>query len=170
MAKRRGNQEGSIYHDKKRNIWVAEIMTGWKQVVDPETGEIRQKRKRVKLYGKTRQEVRDKLAEVVNQRAQGVFVEPSKITVADWLDRWLQDYKKMELRPTTWESYFVIVKNHLKPEVGKLPLRDLRPEHLQRLYNEKLKTLSPRRVRYIHTVIHQALKQAVKNGLVARFC
>jgi integrase len=169
MAKRRGDGEGSIYFDKKRNLWVAELMIGWKEVIDRKTGKLRQKKNILKLYGKERNEVRDKLAEVVSSRAQGTFVEPQKVTVAEWLDTWLNDYKKMSLRLITWEGYATIIKVHIKPEIGSLPLKSLRPEHLQRLYNAKFESgLSPRMVRYIHTVIHGALKQAVKNGLVPR--
>lgn len=159
MTKRRGNGEGNIYFDKKRNLWIGEVMIGYKS-----DG----KRRRVKVYGKQRQEVRDKLAEIAHARAQGMFMQ-SKPTVAQWLNTWLNDYKKMDLRRSTWESYATIIRVHINPEIGNIYLKDLRPDHLQRLYNEKIEVgLSPRRVQYIHAVIHQALKQAMKNGLVLR--
>ena len=56
---------------------------------------------------------------------------------------------------------------HLKPEIGKYPLKELRPEHIQALYNKKKENLSARTVKYIHIVLNQALKQALKNNLIA---
>jgi integrase len=53
------------------------------------------------------------------------------------------------------------------PRLGSIKLKDLRPEHIQGLYNEKLKGgMSSRSVIYIHQVLHKALKQAVKWGLI----
>jgi integrase len=58
---------------------------------------------------------------------------------------------------------------HLRPSLGHIPLKDLRPDQVQRFYNDKRETgLSPRTVRYLHTIIHGALKQAMKNQLVTR--
>lgn len=130
MGKKRGNNEGTIYR-RKDGTWCAQITVGR----NPDTG----KPKRVTFYGKTRQEVAEKLAKALNDVKQGTFVEPSRLTVGEWLDIWLNDYKRLDLRPTTWESYEVMVRCHLKPAIGHLALKDLRPEHLQHLYNEKLK-------------------------------
>lgn len=156
----RGSGEGCISR-RKDGSWCAVVTTGR----NPETGKL----KRQFFYGKTRQEVAEKLNKALNDLRQGTFVEPSKLTVGEWLDTWLVEYKKPELRPTTYDSYEVMVRVHLKPAIGGLKLKDLRPEHLQHLYNEKAKSgLSATTVRYIHAVIHQALKQAVRNQLVVR--
>ena len=82
---------------------------------------------------------------------------------------------KPSLRPTTWESYKYQVNGHIIPALGHLKLAQLQTAHIQRLYNEKLHGgrldgkdggLSPKSVRYIHTVIHSALEQAKKEGMV----
>lgn len=144
---------------RPNGTWAAQITIGR----DPETG------KRVMLSGKTWEEAHEKLTAGKAQMYQGTFVEPSKVTVGQWLDVWLNEYKRLDLRPTTWESYEVMVRCHIKPTIGHMALKDLRPEHLQRLYNNKLAAgCSARTVRYIHQVIHGALEQALKNGLVAR--
>lgn len=136
---------------------------------DPSTGKL----KRVFFYGKTRQEVAEKLAKALNDIRQGTFADPGKLTVGEWLDIWLWDYKRNSIRPTTWDSYEIMVRCHLKPNIGHIKLKDLRPEHLQHLYNqynEKVKEgkISSTTVRYIHAVIHGALEQALKNNLVVR--
>ncbi len=108
-------------------------------------------------------------AELLQKLDQDLYIEPKRITVAAWLDAWLSDYKKLDLRQTTFTSYEIQANKHIIPAIGQVPLQALRPDHLQKLYADKSKIgLSPRSVRYIHTVIHGALEQAVKNGLVIR--
>lgn len=81
----------------------------------------------------------------------------------------MKEYKKDNIRPTTYSSYEYIVRVHIKPNLGKAYLKELKPEQVQRFYNErKASGLSSRTVRYIHTVLHEALEQAVKNNLIVR--
>lgn len=167
MARKRGHGEGTI-SKRKDGRWEGKISIGH----DPVTGKL----KRVTFYGKTRQEVAEKLNKALHEYKTGTFIKPNKITVGQWLDRWLEVYAKPKVRLSTWESYETTVRCHIKPTIGNLPLKDLRPEHLQQLYNEKLKSgrvdgkggLSAKSVGYIHAVMNQALKQAVKEQLVYR--
>lgn len=139
---------------------------------DPKTG----KPRRRTFYGRTRKEVADKLAAASADEQRGLAAPVTKLTVGDWLNRWLQEYAHPKVRQSTWESYESTARVHIVPALGRIKLRGLRPEHLQSLYNEKLKSgairrdggLSPRTVGYIHTVLHQALRQAVEEGLVPR--
>jgi integrase len=109
------------------------------------------------------------LAKALRDRHQGTFVAPHRLTLDEWLDTWLWEYKRPKLRGVTLDSYEMLMRCHLKPSLGHLPLRDLRPEHVQHLYNEKRQQgLSARTVRYLHTILHGALTQAEKNQLVAR--
>jgi integrase len=67
----------------------------------------------------------------------------------------------------TFDNYSMLIRYHIKPVLGHIALKDLRPGQVQRFYNEKRGIgLSPRTIRYIHTVLHGALKQAMKNQLV----
>ena len=82
---------------------------------------------------------------------------------------WLWEYKKPKLRPSTFDSYEMLIRCHLKPALGHMPLRDLRPEHLQHVYNEEMQQgASARTVRYCHILLHGALAHAEKHQLVAR--
>jgi integrase len=86
-----------------------------------------------------------------------------------WLDTWLQEYKKPSVRPVTYDSYATMIRYHLRTSLGHIPLKDLRPDMVQRFYNDKWDAgLSPRTVCYLHTIVHGALKQALKNQLVTR--
>ncbi|KRQ85843.1 Tyrosine recombinase XerC [Caloramator mitchellensis] len=159
MPKKRGNNEGTIYK-RPNGTWCGQITLG-----RSEDGKL----KRQSFYGKTRQEVAEKINKAINSFAAGVLVEPSQLTLSNWLNTWLFEYKKSNLRPSTLQSYEYLIRYHINPALGHYKLKELRSEHLQMLYNDKLKEgLSPRTVKYIHTVLHGALKQAAKNNIVAR--
>jgi integrase len=160
MPKKRGNNEGSITR-RKDGRYLPRITTGR----DPATGKLM----RVSFYGKTRQEAADRLARALSDLGRGTFVAPHKLTVGDWLDAWLRDYKQPHLRPVSFDSYEMLVRCHVKPALGHLPLKDLRPDQVQRFYNDKRDArLSAHTVRYLHIILHGALKQAMKNQLVVR--
>ena len=94
---------------------------------------------------------------------------PHKLTLGEWLDTWLWEYKKPHVRPSTFDSYEMLVRCHLKPALGHIALQDVRPEHLQHFYNEKMQQgSSARTVRYCHTLLHGALAQAEKHQLLVR--
>jgi integrase len=164
--RRRGHGEGSITR-RKDGRWQGSVLLGY----DPETG----KEKRKYFYGGTRKEVQQKINKIAVNIQAGTYREPSRITVEEWFTTWLNDYMKLSLRPTTWDSYRYQVEGHIIPALGHLRLSELQTAHIQRLYNEKLKSgrldgkpggLTPKSVRFIHTVIHSCLEQARKEGMI----
>ena len=166
MAKRRGNGEGSITK-RKDGRWQASAKVGYNSETD--------KPKYAYFYGKTRKEVQEKLSEALGKVQSGTYREPTKLILAEWLTTWLNDYMKPSIRPTTWESYKTQVDKHIIPTLGHLKLAQLQTSNLQKLYNEKLQRgradgkpggLSPRSVKYIHVVLHGALEQARKEGMI----
>src|SRR5215208_5979705 len=73
------------------------------------------------------------------------------------------------VKATTFERYEQITRLHLKPALGRVKLKALTPAHVRGLYRKKLEAgSSARTVRYIHTTLHKALKQAVMDGLIPR--
>jgi integrase len=73
------------------------------------------------------------------------------------------------VKPITHESYEMLVNKHIIPSMGNVRLSNLIPAHLQGFYRSKLdEGLSPRTVQYLHVVLHRALKQALRWGLVPR--
>lgn len=156
MSKRRGNGEGSICK-RKDGLWQCQVTIGFDDNGKP---------KRKTYYGKTREEVRDKLNEALMKVKTKTFKEPTKYTFGEWIDIWLNDYMKNSLRKTTWESYETQVRLHIKPALGSIKLIKLQPVQIQRLYNEKREEKSARTVRYIHQVINGALEQAFKERLI----
>jgi integrase len=180
MAKRRGNGEGCIYQRKDKNgkpipcAYEGKVSIGF----DPATG----KPKRESFSGKSRREVADKIAEAQHALNTGTYIEPNKITLGEWLDNWMHDYMKPNLRPTAYQVYEVNLRVHVKPHVGHIGLRALQASELQRLFNNLLTDgrattewdkkdnpgLSRGTVEKIRTIVKSALKQAVENDLIIK--
>lgn len=154
---RRGHGEGSIYQ-RQDGRWVGTLELGW------ENG----KRRRKPVYGQTRREVADKLRTVQQRVKEGAPIPPERLTVGAFLNDWLVSVKGT-VRPRTYERYESIVRRHLTPALGKKRLARLDPEDLDRFYADKVESgLSKMTVVHIHRVLHAALRQAARRGLVVR--
>jgi integrase len=141
--------------------------------VDPATG--KRKQQWISVKG-TKKDAEKKLAELLHQIDTGSFVTPKRITMSEYLEQWLRDYCVPNLAPRTTEGYQYIVRTHLIPTLGQIPLMQLKPEHLQQMYYNKLTSgrsdgkggLSNRSVRYCHVTLHKALQNALKMGMIMR--
>jgi len=117
----------------------------------------------------TKKDAEKRLLELLCQLDTGAFVTPGKSTVAEYMSRWLEDYARLNLTPRTAERYAGIIKGHFANDLGNIPLVQLKPQHIQKHYTDKLNSgLSARTVRYHHAILHVALKTAVKWGLLSR--
>jgi integrase len=141
--------------------------------LDPATG----KRKQQWITaGPSKREAEKQMAELIHQMDTGNFVKPNKKAFSKYLEEWLERYERPNLSPRTAEGYESIVRCHLVPALGSIPLVQLKPEHLQRYYSEKLSTgrydrkgaLSQTTVSHHHTCLHRALKMALRWGLISR--
>lgn len=153
MAKKRANGEGTI-RQRKDGRWEGLYTVNYK---------------RKSVYGKTQEEVRKKLNKILNDIDNNIYIEDSKITVGEWLHTWLYDYKKDTVKQKTFEGYETLIRVHLIPAFSKIPLKRLTVDHVQKLISAKIKEgLSSRTIRYMNTLLHGALRQAVSNGLLVR--
>jgi integrase len=125
--------------------------------------------KRRYVSGKTKEEARRNLRRARGEAERGLVFDADNLQVGEYLDRWLSDSVNDTVKATTFERYEQIVRLHLKPALGRVKLKGLTPAHVRGLYREKLEAgSSARTVRYIHTTLHKALKQAVMDGLIPR--
>lgn len=131
---------------------------------DPLTGTQKQK----SITAKSKSEVRQQMSAIIYEVDNGLYMEPSKQTVEEWLDIWLETYIKDMVKPYTEDSYRAQCKVHIKPVLGKIRLTELSPVQVQMFYNDLFRKdkLSPKSVKNIHGVLHKALGQAVKVGLI----
>ena len=150
---RRANGEGTIYK-RSDGRWCASVSL--------DLG------KRKSFYGKTRQVVAHKLAAAIKARQDGLPLPGERQTVAQYLTSWVEGTRST-VRPRTFSRYEGCVRLHIIPVLGKVPLARLSPQHLQRLYENRLQAgLSPASVGQVHAVFHRALEQATRWGLVPR--
>jgi integrase len=98
-----------------------------------------------------------------------------KQTVGKFLDHWLTHVVKSRVRPKTFRSYSDLVKNHISPGIGDIPLGKLSVQHVRKFLNTKLavqesprKTLSARTVKHLLVTLRGALAVAVKDGQIQR--
>jgi integrase len=149
-------------NSKGETQYYAVISSG----VDPDT-----KRRRRAWYGPfgTEEEAHKKRHAVERDVDEQVHVTPQKkITVKSFLNDWIEG---VQLRPATVDSYRRNLAMHVIPELGHLKLQEgqsgLTAVHLNKLYRKLEKSgLSLRTVRYIHTIISCALRDAKKQRLV----
>lgn len=109
------------------------------------------------------------LTELLRARDVGRIQEDSvgtRETVAAYLPRWLELHKA-EIRATTLKSYEQLVRRYIVPRLGSLRLQRLRAADVQRFVNDLGNgKIGPRTVRYIVTVLHKAVRDAVRWGLL----
>lgn len=157
-AKHRGNSEGSIYQQRP-GLWCAAITTG-----RDATGKL----KRRYIYGHSRKEVADKLNNILNDKQKGLPVDVDRQTVGQFLTRWLEDSVRGSKAPKTYARYKSTVNTHLIPELGKIRLSKLSPQHLQALYRKLQDAGGHDKAFKCHAVLRAALNLAVKWGLIPR--
>lgn len=166
---KRGQGEGCITQ-RKDGTWAAVITVGR----NPNGSQ-----KRRFFYGKARNEVAEKMRKAITEIKTGLYVEPNKFSLGKWLDFWLTEYAENKIRLSTKVSYQLFITKHIKPTIGNILLKDLRGDILQRFYNDKLKNgrldgkggLNPKTIKNIHNMLHEALEQALMNGLIIKnFC
>jgi integrase len=139
---------------------------------DPVTGK---RQIRYASFKGTKRDAEIELSRLVTQNAAGEGVDPSKATVAEFLERWERDWASVNVSPKTLERYKQILRLNIIPHIGATRVQKLRPVHLNELYAKLQRTgghngrpLSPRSVGHVHRVLHRALGHAATWGVVSQ--
>lgn len=166
MAKgKNGNNEGTI-RKRKNGTWKGRYTIGY---------DSHGKQKQKSIYGKTRAEVAKKLSEMTSAIQNGSYIAPRNLTLSEWLEVWLTSYAYIKVRPSTYASYQAYIERHVSPIIGGLQLQKLTTNQLQVFFNEKRVNgridgkggLSPKTIRNMYNMLHEALQQAVINKIVS---
>ena len=171
MPKRRANGEGNI-RKRKDGRWEGRYTAGR----DPETGKAIIKN----VLGKTQTEVKEKLKKAIEENVGIDYGQAKAYTVGSWLEVWMENYAKVKLRPSTFKTSQGFLQNHIKPQIGNIPLAELSSLDLQKFYKhlleggrvdrieakKKPKGLAPKTVRNIHQMICSAYNLAMEQKLV----
>jgi len=140
---------------------------------DLESG--KRKQQTMTVHGSKKDAERE-LRTVLTRIEGGAYVKPAKLTVGEYLEQWLQSYVSSNVGPRTRERYVEIVHAHLIPALNSIPLIALRSQHIQTYYGKALESgrrdgnggLSAQTVQHHHRVLYEALKHAVKHGILIR--
>lgn len=161
------NGQGTI-RQRPDGTWEGRLSLG----SDPGTGEYKYKY----FYGKTQDEVRKKMTAFSAEWDKGIYVEHSKLTVGQWLDVWYAEYTG-SVKNRTAERYESTIRVHLKPAFGATKLDKLTAPMIQHMYNQKHRErladpkgkagLSPKSIKNVHGVLHEALKKAVRLNYIS---
>lgn len=158
MAKKRGNGEGSI-SKRPNGTYQGQITIGR----DPETGKL----KRPTFYGKTRKEVAEKIKLALAEAQKGEFIEKDTVTVGHYADDWLKG-KDTSGSKNTYAKYESLVRIHIKPELGSVPIQQAERSTIQDFITEKSKSLSPKTIAEIYMIVCNIFDLAVEDRIIGR--
>lgn len=162
---------GSIekYEGKRETSWRLRIVTGYDERGYPIV-------RRHTVKG-TKREAEAKLRELLNEVDKGSYVEPSKLTLEEFIKQWFETHRQ-GITLTTERRYRGDIENHLIPQLGKVLLQKLTTLQIQGFVNQLLHSgfqgngrsrgLSAKSVRDCVGLLRQALEQAVEWGLLNR--
>ena len=131
------------------------------------------------FYGQTQDDVKEKLEKAKGEVRSNSFIEPSAMTVSDWLKTWIDTFTT-DIKDSTRNEYRKIIVQRIIPRLGNRPLQKLTQEDVQRFVNELFKSgrvsgkkngetstgLSARSVEFTHTILCAALSQAESLGYI----
>ena len=170
MAKRRPAGDGMVRR-RDDGRWEGRIVIGHRENGEPLFRHV---------YAKTQKALLDKLHQNIECYRDVELTEDSRMTLSQWLDRWLTEYKAGTVRPGTLEGYRRYIEYYVKPQLGDKQISLLSQQDIQRMYR-RLKTegrihehpemnhqLSDSMVRHIHSTLHAALKDAVLAHVIPR--
>ena len=170
MAKRRPSGDGMVRR-RDDGRWEGRIVIGHKENGEPLFRHV---------YAKTQKALLDKLHQNIECYRDVELTEDSRMTLGEWLDRWLTEYKAGTVRPGTLKSYRCYIEYYIKPQLGDKQVSLISQQDIQRMYR-RLKTegrihehpemnhqLSDSMVRHIHSALHAALKDAVQAHVIPR--
>ena len=166
MSGKRPDGEGLV-RKRKDGRWEGRIVIGHKRNGSPIYKSV---------FAKTQKELIPKLRLAIDTYNGVDFSEDSKITLNEWMKKWLKEYAEPALRPSTVNGYESLIRNHISPALGSKQLRFITQNNVQKFYNSlkrkkvnKLgnnKTLEDSVVRKIHMLLHEILDSAVSAKLI----
>ncbi len=170
MAKRRPQGDGTI-RKRSDGRWEARIIIGHKNDGSPMYKS---------AFAKTQKSALKQLHQLIDLYRDVDLTEECRMTLGEWLDKWLDEYMIFTIRESTLDSYRAMVKNQVKPFIGSKQISSLTTADMQKFYNKIKKegrvrehpihgkTLADSMVRGVHMMLHEALDMAVKERLIVK--
>lgn len=157
---RRSKGEGSLYQARDKT-WIYQYIG--------EDGGRKTKRFRKKADARAYIESIRKAAQAPGEKSQA-----GGTTLSEWLDQWLELYARPTVKLSTYCSYEVYIRGHIRPQIGGLYLNTVTTDDLQRFFIERsqsgnlvdAKGLSPKTLANLRNMLHLAFAQAVKEKMI----
>jgi len=150
MARRRGNNEGSIFK-RKDGRWVGEVSLNGR---------------RITKYAKTQKECRDWVNQILDKIDHGLTFDGAQISLAKYMESWIAG-KTLARRPSTVKNYRKYMNLYILPALGRMRLQAITPAQIRQLYLQmQMDGRGDRTIQLVHVTLHCADAQAVKEGLI----
>jgi integrase len=150
MAKKRGNNEGTVYK-RSDGRWCAQVSLSGK---------------RITKYAKTQRECHDFVREITNKIEHGMSFDATQLTLERYMESWLTG-KDLSIRQNTARNYRRYAEQDILPVIGKMRLQNIQPAHIRQLYlRMQAEGKGSRTIQVVYATLHCALKQSVKDRLI----
>ncbi len=171
MANKRRPQGDGTIRKRSDGRWEARIIIGHKNDGTPMYKS---------AFAKTQKSALKQLHQLIELYRDVDLTEDCRMTLGEWMDKWLDEYMIFTIRESTLDSYRAMVKNQVKPFIGGKQIASLTTADMQKFYNKIKKegrvrehpihgkTLADSMVRGVHMMLHEALDTAVKERLIAK--
>jgi integrase len=148
----RGNLEGSIFQRENGN-WRAQVTVGGR---------------RLSVTKNTKREAQQWLRQTLAEMDRGMTYAAAVTLYGDFLTAFLAN-KEERLRQSTFEQYRRVTEKYILPALGDVRFKDLKPNIIQRFYDELVKDgVGKRMIQITHSVVHSSLESAEVLNLVQR--
>ena len=171
MANKRRPQGDGTIRKRSDGRWEARIIVGHKNDDSPMYKS---------AFAKTQKSALKELHHLIELYRDVDLTEDCRMTLGEWLDKWLDEYMIFTVRESTLDSYRAMVKNQVKPFIGGKQIASLTTADMQKFYNKIKKegrvrehpihgkTLADSMVRGVHMMLHEALDVAVRERLLVK--
>lgn len=171
MANKRRPQGDGTIRKRQDGRWEGRIIIGHKNDGSPMYKSV---------FGKTQKGTLKQLHRMIDIYRDVDLTEDCRMTLGEWLDKWLDEYMIFTVRESTLDGYRKVVNNQIKRFIGEKQLAHLATTDIQKFYNRAKKegrieehpiyghALSDSMIRTVHMVLHQALDVAVRERLIVR--
>ena len=120
---------------------------------------------RSKNHKELNAKMRAKIAELENAKSPAAKEISGITTVQDWGDQWIRTYKTNVGR-NSYERIDGMLKNHIYPYLGRMPIGKIKPIHLQEILNNLADSKATDTIKHVLQIMHGMFEQAVHNDLI----
>jgi len=153
MTRRRASGEGGLHYWREKDLWVGRITLP--------------NGKRKAKYNKKQSVVKEWLLTERGKLSHGGYIVSDRMTVKEFMERYLENYAKRSVRATTYDFYEGWINRHIIPEIGSIRLTQLRADHIEQLLTKMAKDgLSNRSVEMVHGILKRSMNKAIKWKLI----